>query len=69
MKSPGLEDMWQLHFAVAGGKETNVPDPFIANVDEHCEASYLKLTAESNGSFTVFNSRNKFQKIYKADKR
>ena len=67
--SPGLEDLWQLHYSMEGGKEHNVPDSFIANVDEHCEGSYLKLTAESNGSFTVFNSRNKFQKIYKADKR
>ncbi len=63
--SPGLEDFWQLHYAMEGGKEHNVPDTFIANVDEHCEGKYLKLTAESNGSFTVFNSRNKFQKVYK----
>ena len=66
--SPGLEDFWQLHYAMEGGKEHNVPDSFIANVDEHCQGSYLKLTAESNGSFTVFNSRNKFQKVYKAKK-
>jgi competence protein ComEC len=64
--SPGLEDLWQLHFAMDGGQEHNVPDSFIANVDEHCQGSYLKLTAESNGSFTVYNSRNKFQKAYKA---
>jgi len=66
--SPGLEDLWQLHYAMEGGKEHNAPDSFIANVDEHCQGSYLKLTAESNGSFTVFNSRNKFQKVYKANK-
>lgn len=64
--SPGLEDLWQLHFAMDGGKEHNVADSFIANVDEHCQGSYLKLTAESNGTFTVYNSRNKFQKVYKA---
>jgi len=64
--SPGLEESWQLHYAMDGGKDHNVPDSFIANVDEHCEGKYLKLTAESDGSFTVFNSRNKFQKTYKA---
>jgi len=64
--SPGLEDLWQLHYAVEGGKEHNVPDPFIANVDEHDQqGDYLKLTVESDGSFTVFNQRNKFQKAYK----
>ena len=66
--SPGLEDLWQLHYAMEGGKEHNVPDSFIANVDEHCQGSYLMLTAESNGSFRVVNSRNKFERIYKATK-
>jgi beta-lactamase superfamily II metal-dependent hydrolase len=66
--SPGLQDLWQLHYSMEGAKEHNMPDTFIANVDEHCQGSYLKLTAESNGSFTVVNSRNKFQKIYKATK-
>jgi competence protein ComEC len=63
--SAGLEDLWQLHYSMEGGKEHNVPDTFIANVDEHCEGKYLSLTAKSDGSFTVFNSRNKFQKAYK----
>jgi hypothetical protein len=27
---------------------------------------YIKLTAEGNGSFTVWNQRNKFTKDYKA---
>jgi competence protein ComEC len=64
--SPGLGDIWQLHYAMEGGKEHNAPDSFIANVDEHCEGKYLQLTVKSDGSFTVFNSRNKFQKAYKA---
>jgi len=67
--SQGLEDMWQLHYSMEGGKDHNVPDTFIANVDEHCEGEYLKLTAQSDGSFTVINSRNKFQKSYKANTR
>lgn len=66
--SPGLADLWQLHYAVAGGKDHNVPDTFIANVDEPCQGQYLKVTVESGGSFTVFNSRNKFQKTYKANR-
>jgi competence protein ComEC len=62
--SPGLEDLWQLHFAVAGGKETNAPDTFIANVDEVCKGMYLKVSANADGSFTVFNQRNKYTKSY-----
>jgi beta-lactamase superfamily II metal-dependent hydrolase len=64
--SPSLEDLWQLHYAEDGGKEHNVADSFIANVDEHCTGQYIKLTAEGNGTFTVANQRNKFVKVYKA---
>jgi competence protein ComEC len=62
--SPGLEDIWQLHYALAGGKEHNVPDAFIGNIDAGDDGYYIKLAAESNGSFTVYNSRNKNQKTY-----
>jgi beta-lactamase superfamily II metal-dependent hydrolase len=62
--SPGLEDLWQLHFAVAGGQDANAPDSLIANVDEPCEGKYLKLSAEPDGSFTMYNSRNKYTKAY-----
>jgi hypothetical protein len=64
--SPGLQDLWQLHFADAGGAEHNSPDPFIANVEEADTGLYLKVTAHEDGSFEVFNPRNKFQKEYPA---
>lgn len=62
--SPGLEDLWQLHFALAGGKDTNVPDTFIANVDANDQGRHLKVSALADGSFTVTNPRNKFTKTY-----
>jgi len=62
--TPGLEDLWQLHFAVAGGKEHNSSDTLIANTDEICEGKWLKLTVRPDGSFTVYNARNKFEKTY-----
>ena len=65
--APGLEDLWQLHFAVSGGKETNSPDMFIANLEEsNDEGKYIKLSASADGSFTVYNSRNKYSKSYAA---
>ena len=64
--SPGLEDLWQLHFALAGGKETNAPDTFIANVDANDQGRHLKVSALADGSFTVTNPRNKFTKTYAA---
>jgi len=62
--TPGLEDFWQLHFTVAAGKDHNSPDTFIANVDEICEARWLRVTVRPDGSFTVYNSRNKYEKTY-----
>jgi competence protein ComEC len=62
--SAGLLDLWQLHFAIEGGKESNVPDSFIANVDAADDGHYILLTVEADGSFKVFNSRNKYTKTY-----
>ncbi len=64
--SPGLEDIWQLHYAVANGTEANSPDTYLANTDENCEGKYIKVTAEATGAFTVLNSRNKYAKTYAA---
>lgn len=63
---PGLEDLWQLHFADTGGKEHNAADAFIANVDEADTGYYIKVTANEDGSFSVFNQRNKQMKQYAA---
>jgi competence protein ComEC len=62
--SPGLEDFWQLHYSVLAGKDHNSPDPFIANIDETCLGQWLKVTVEKDGSFTIWNERNKFEKKY-----
>jgi competence protein ComEC len=64
--SPGLEDLWQLHFADAGGKEHNASDPFVANVTEADTGYYLRVIANPDGSFEVYNPRNKFAKQYPA---
>jgi competence protein ComEC len=64
--SPGLEDLWQLHYAIAGGQDHNVADSFVANVDEFCQGDYIKVSAEQDGSFTVLNSRNKYHHEYRA---
>lgn len=62
--SPGLLDLWQLHYALDAGKDNNVPDPMIANLEEKCQGAYIKVTARSDGTFVVFNSRNGYSKTY-----
>ncbi|MGI8962484.1 MAG: ComEC/Rec2 family competence protein [Bryobacteraceae bacterium] len=64
--SPGLEGFWQLHFADADGKDHNVTDPFIANVTEADTGYYLRVAANADGSFKIYNPRNKFSKRYPA---
>jgi hypothetical protein len=113
--SPGLEDVWQLHWAYAAGMELNTPGLFIANIEDtktladvlqnppptfgqagargpggpgapgapggrgagggrgmaggHTgPAFYIKVAAESDGTFTVTNTRNGFSKTYTAKK-
>ena len=64
--SPGLQDLWQLHFAVAGGKDHNVAEQFIANPDQaNDQGNWIKVSAEANGNFTVTNGRNNYSKTYK----
>ncbi len=106
--SPGLEDLWQLHWSWNARLE-NAPATFIANVDDnatvagvltrpaaaspssgpggppggfggpggpgggpggpgaaaHSPAYLIKVSAQSDGTFTVTNTRNGFSKTYR----
>ena len=77
--SPGLEDLWQNHYSIAGDKEHNRPNAFIANLEEAAPprsvtqpdppvhmgpAHWIKLSAQADGSFTVTNGRTGFTKRY-----
>lgn len=90
--SPGLEDLWQLHFSQLSGQEYTVPGMFIANATDeplsampvaaiqapapgpgappppahNGPANWVKVSAQTDGSFTVTNGRNRFSKTYKA---
>jgi competence protein ComEC len=84
-KTRSLEDVWQLHYSVKrdpspnfeekgapGGPDFNAPEQFIANLDEtpaHSPAYNLKVSVRPDGSFVVTNTRNGFNKEYKASAR
>ncbi len=64
--SPGLEDIWEIHRAVAGGDTNNAPEKFVANNAENPDqGSGLKLSVRKDGSYTVTNLGNGFSKEYK----
>jgi competence protein ComEC len=64
--SPGLLDLWQLHYSEEGGKAHNQPDAMIANPDGAPDAGHdIEVSAEANGTFTVKNTRTGETKTYK----
>lgn len=66
--APGLQDLWQLHYAVDAGADHNSPAPFLANLDE-TTAHGIRISARPDGSFTVTNERNGHSKRYAPAKR
>jgi competence protein ComEC len=62
--SPGLEDLWQLHYAAESDRDHNVAEDRIANVKENCEGKSISVVAQEDGSFTVKNDRTGVQKNY-----
>jgi len=78
--SPGLKDVWQLHYSVqrpgnkafsetgeSGGPELNAPEQLTANLDQeagHTSVYFLKISARPDGRFVVTNSRTGFSKEY-----
>ena len=92
LNSPGLQDLWQIHFSRLGGQEYTVPGMFIANLFDEPQpampvapmappqpgaqappaplhngtAYWIKVSAQTDGTFTVTNGRNGFSKTYRA---
>jgi len=67
-KSPGLEDIWQGHLALAIPKEVNGDERMIANLEPttECKGNLLKASVASDGKYTMTNERNGFSKTYAA---
>ena len=77
--SPGLEDLWQLHYALDAGDGNNAPEDLIANPQKELDptsfgavlgdhGNWIKVSAQRDGTFTVVNSRNNYSKTYKSGK-
>jgi competence protein ComEC len=47
--SPGLEDIWQLHWAFAAGLEHNSPGLYIANIEEPASVADVLTAAPGQG--------------------
>jgi hypothetical protein len=63
--SPGFMDIWQLHFSEVGEKTNNGPEDLIANLTNKADGKWIEVSATPDGTFTVRNSRNGFEKTYR----
>ncbi|MCU1327015.1 MAG: beta-lactamase domain protein, partial [Bryobacterales bacterium] len=69
--TPGLKDVWQLHLSVSAGNGANPPEDLIANLEPPAGSAvpdtfkWLQISAASDGTFTVTNTRNGFSRKYK----
>jgi competence protein ComEC len=62
--APGLQDLWQLHYAEESDREHNMDPDHIANVKERCEGRFIKVLADKDGTFTLTNTRTGTEKKY-----
>jgi len=66
-KIPGIEGIWQEHLSLLDPepKHNTSPD-MIANLEEtaDCKGNWIKASVQTDGKFTVTNSRNSFSKSY-----
>ena len=70
-----LEAFWQNHYAILAGDDHNMPERFIANLQDEAApredpavhmgaAHWIQISARRDGSFTVTNSRNGVTETY-----
>lgn len=62
--SPGLQDLWQLHYSAEGGESHNTAASRIANLLGKDEGNGIELDVLKDGSFRVTNERTGETKSY-----
>ena len=66
-KSPGLKNLWQLHYSAEGGAKHNVAAPYIANLKDGTDrGNFIRVSAYPNGKLVVYNERTRQSKVYPA---
>jgi beta-lactamase superfamily II metal-dependent hydrolase len=66
-QAPGLQDIWESHYSIAGGDALNPAPDFIANLDgdpANDKHHLLQISARADGGFTITNRRNGFTRNY-----
>jgi competence protein ComEC len=66
-KTPGVEGIWQVHRSLLD-PDHNTAENMIANLEDtaECQGHWIHASVKRDGSFTMTNSRNGFDKTYVA---
>ena len=68
LQTEGLDDLWQLHRAVNNDEAHNTVEPLTANLGptEGCDGRGIHARIHGDGSYTITNERNGYQKAYQS---
>jgi len=62
--APGMQALYLLHWS-ANAPDDNPPDEYIANLQDSPDGKWIKVSAESDGVFTVTNARTGESRTFK----
>jgi len=62
--SPGLSDLWQLHYS-RDAAQRNAPEQFIANERGTCNGNGISVSAGRDGTFRIRNDATEQERVYK----
>jgi competence protein ComEC len=67
LSSPGIQDLWSLHRLTANDVAHNAREWLTANLGETdgCQGAWIRARVRTDGTYTLFNSRNGFAKTYR----
>jgi beta-lactamase superfamily II metal-dependent hydrolase len=67
LKSPGLEDLWSLHRALANDAAHNAPEALTANLGDTagCQGAWIRARVSDAGTYVLTNSRTGHSKTYR----
>ena len=66
---PGIEGIWQGHLSLLEkDKASNTSEDMIANFEEsaECKGHWIRASVKPDGTFTITNGRNRFERTYHA---
>jgi competence protein ComEC len=65
--TPSIKTIFQLHRDLRGGYEFNTDDKYIANLQEHCAANWIKCSVTADGSYTISIPATAYSEVHRTN--